>query len=260
MWPHAPEGKAGGSWRTIRNDALCVSVFVPTHATLESFVTRGVYPMATLTHEGVTATISVESGSASFAEGLSSATPTLVGQAVVKISRKEGNTTVLVKNNGMYSVTGWVRGAQCEVISQNAAEAQLGFDMCADLRVPPPGPLVQAHPWFPLLPQMAEVVETSRVSKFYLGHVHGRVLQRSCPSMSELQEANPSMIFSTQPGAAGSELMVGVGVGDSDGRRYTMQTTVWGAAGRRCCIASIPESLESPTEAQVDYLVRICGG
>ncbi|MCR9162749.1 MAG: hypothetical protein ACE37F_02725 [Nannocystaceae bacterium] len=258
-WPSAPEEDA--SWQTIRYETVHVRLAVPKGARVERQRMPYGHPSVVVVGAKGSVQITYSSGAGVFARGLGEEPPTVAGLPIERIERTPENTTVAYVVQGIPRVVGWVRGAECKVESLDPEVIDFGFSLCASMRVPKPGPLVEARPGAPFsaVPSDAVLLE-DRVPLLYAGHFNAKRTPGPCASEAEIREHQGERFeLEKRPGERG-EILVGRAFSEYDGAVFPSTTSVWATRGGRCCVATIAEAITPPTRAQVDYVARLCDG
>ncbi|MGK0360215.1 MAG: hypothetical protein ACI9U2_002528, partial [Bradymonadia bacterium] len=237
-----------------------VHVFVPTGGKIERSRLPGNYPVVYLWHAGTRVNITFTSSGGLFAKALTAQPPTLVGQPLKRFKKAHGTYITMRKTEqGLNVVGGFVRGARCVANDLSDVEAEIAFALCAGVRAAPPGPLGVGQSHFARVPARATLEHRPRITKFELGQVVGKVLPKPCPSGIMLKKRDPDTALTLRMASDRSAVWVGRASQTNDSGTYRTLTTVWATRQGHCCVASILEHVDPPTEAQVDYLVRICG-
>ena len=262
-WPDVPQGNTaeGATWRTIRHETIHVHIAVPADGEVREGTLAFGHPVVFVSADGVTVEITFSSGGGVFGHGLTADPPNVVGIPVEAISATEENTTVHYVRNGQHVVKGWVRGAECSAERLAEAEVSAAFSLCSTLRVPRPGPLINAPvgSTFSLLPSQAVVMQRS-APLVYAGHFVARTVPGPCSSEEEIRAHHGQSFTLERKQADHGDLLVGIDYAEYDGVRFRSGTTVWAARAGQCCVATIMESLTPPTQEQIDYVARLCDG
>ncbi len=264
-WPTVPQGRtpAGATWQSVRHGTVHVHLAVPAGAELTRATLEFGHPVVRVAVGHSTVEITFSSGTAPFAPGLARDPPRLAGLPLERIARTPDNTTVQYLRQGQRTVLGWVRGAKCESVWLADDDVATVFDLCASLRVPPPGPWRRRDSDggvpLPPVPQDATLDGSARVPVIYTGHYVARVVPGACPSEAEVREASGAdPVAFERPTYPHGPVLVARRTGSYEGERYPAETSVWAARAGHCCIATIGEFFTDATAEQVDDVARLC--
>ena len=262
-WPDVPTAAtAHGRWQTIRHETVHVHLAVPTDAkVVKRRLPYGHPSVVIVGPKGSEVQITYSSGAGVFGHGLAQEPPTVAGLPIARIERSPENTTVAYSVNGVPRVVGWVRGAECKIESLVPEAIDFGFSTCASMRVPKPGPLLErtgAEP-FSIAPAEATHV-IGYVPLLYAGHFSAKRTRGVCSTEAEIRAFHGTHFQLERRRGEHGPLLVGRSFSEYDGVTFPSTTTVWATRAGRCCVATIAEALTPPTDAQLDYIARLCDG
>jgi len=263
-WPAVPHGTtaSGATWQTIRHRTVHVHLAVPKGAAIERSSLEYGHPVVRVPVGDSLVEIVFSSGTAPFDPGLAKDPPEIVGMPVERIARTAENTTVLYRKHGTLVVLGWVRGAKCSGEFLRPQDIDEAFDVCASMRVPPPGLWQSRHEDslgpHPPVPADAFLEAPHGVPVIYTGHYVARVVTGDCPPDAELRDEVVNALELETRDYPHGPVRIGKLSDSADDTTYRTDTLIFATRHDHCCAATILGFFTPPTDAQIDDVARLC--